>query len=68
MAIELLEENDTGPPPLYTFASDVWAFGMTVHVRIVQLRISRVTSDVLTGVAYEGSSICKYQKRATSDD
>lgn len=35
MAIELLQMNDSSPNPVHTFESDIWAFGMTVHVRMV---------------------------------
>ena len=35
MAIELLIIGDL--PPAHTFQTDVWAFGMTVHVRMFGL-------------------------------
>lgn len=39
MAIELLSIGDSSP--VHTFESDVWAFGMTVHVRMFELPIFR---------------------------
>ena len=33
MAIELLRGNESSPQPVHTLETDVWAFGMTIHVR-----------------------------------
>lgn len=43
MAIELLTVN--GPPPVHTIYTDIWAFGMTVHVSTPVSACSSVHSD-----------------------
>ena len=59
MAKELIEIGD--PPPTHTFQTDVWAFGMTVHVRTALIS-SSFCLTAFEGTTYERATICEDQK------
>ena len=58
MAIELLKITDSGPHPKHTLETDVWAFGMTIHVRMLHSICS--VSDMSSGTPYARSTLRKY--------
>ena len=59
MAKELMMIGD--PPPAHTFQTDVWAFGMTVHVRSA-LILSSFCLTAFEGTTHERATICGDQK------
>lgn len=59
MAKELMIIGD--PPPVHTFQTDVWAFGMTVHVRTASISSASLLT-AFKGTACERATICENQE------